>query len=191
MRGFFFFRCLHTFDKTITDYLLMKYLSFVLVIILIYTACSSDSNTNPVKNDDPASGFVRGYSDGTSWYSNQITTNLDQNIRTIKSTQILSNDPKFSSSILELKVSASLPGGLYSIGENEPGYTYFVKAYYTRVAKSGYTNEFYKAYFDSVSYMTINKNSSKELDAVFNFSARTDDSTKFVNFTGGVIKINY
>lgn len=169
----------------------MKFLSLVLFIAIIYAGCSSDSDTNPVNNDKPASGFVRGYSNGTSWYSNQITTNLSQNVRTIKSTQTLTNDPKFSSSILELKVSASLPPGLYSIGENEPGYTYFVKAYCTLVAKSGYVNEFYRAYFDSVSYMTINKNTSQELDAVFNFLARTDDSTKFISFTNGVIKINY
>jgi len=39
--------------------------------------------------------------------------------------------------------------------------------------------------------MTINKISDKDLDASFNFNARTDDSTKTVSLTGGSVLIDY
>jgi len=39
--------------------------------------------------------------------------------------------------------------------------------------------------------MTVNIISDKDLDATFNFNARTDDLTKTVSLTGGSVIIEY
>ena len=168
----------------------MKLFYFLFYFLLLIIGCSSSDDSNPIGTEKNATGFVRGNIDGSDWYSNQITTSKSSNTRIVKATQKFTNHPIFSSSIIELRISVSQAGRL-GIGENEPGFTYYVKAYYTLVSRSGTEDEHYKAYFDNISYMTINRISDKDLDAVFNFNGRVDDSTKTISLTGGSVQINY
>lgn len=168
----------------------MKLYYLLFPILILFTSCSSHDDSNPVSTEKTATGFVRGNLNGANWYSNEITTSKIVNTRIVKATQKLTNHPIFSSSIIELRISVSQTGRL-GIGENEPGFTYYVKAYYTLVSRSGTEDENYKAYFDNISFMTINRISDKDLDAAFNFNARTDDSTKTISLTSGSVLIDF
>jgi hypothetical protein len=168
----------------------MKFFYLLFSFLLLFIGCSSNDDSNPIDTEKNATGFVRANINGSNWYSNQITTSKSSNTRVVKAIQELPNHPIFSSSKLELRISVSQTGRL-GIGENEPGFTYYVKAYYTLVSRTGTEDEYYRAYFDNISYMTINRISDKDLDAVFNFNGRVDDSTKTVSVTAGSVQINY
>lgn len=168
----------------------LRLLGSIITICILFCSCSKEDSSNPVNTDKTAVGYVRANIESTNWYSNKIITSKSGNTRTVKATLEIQNDPLFSSSILEFKISVNQTGA-YGIGEDEPGYKYYVKAYYTLVSKTGLSDEKYKAYYDNVSLMTINKITDTNLDAVFTFDCRTDDSTKFLSFTTGGIKIDY
>jgi len=168
----------------------MKFLIIITIAFLIVNGCSSDDESNPITNEKSATGFVRGNVNGSNWYSNKITTSKSGNTRIVKATLDSSNDPLYKSTTLEFRISVN-QSGVFGIGENEPGYTYYVKAYYTLVSRSGTEDENYKAYFDNISFMTINRISDKDLDATFNFNGRTDDSTKTISLSSGSVLIDF
>ena len=80
---------------------------------------------------------------------------------------------------------------VFGNSENEPGFNYFVKAYYTLFTQSRSADITHKAHFDNISILTISAISDKNLDADFIFNARTDDSLNTVEFTNGAIQIDY
>lgn len=168
----------------------MKFFVLFIIVLFILNGCSKDDNSNPVNPEKNATGFVRGDVNGTNWYSNKITTIKSGNTRIVKATQDFTNDPIFSSSILEFRIGVG-QSGVSGIGEDEPGLKYYVKAYYTLVSRSGTNDENYKAYFENISFLTINRITDKDLDAAFTFTARTDDSLKTIVFTNGSIQIAY
>jgi len=168
----------------------MKFLTFITLVLLIVNGCSSNDESNPITNEKSATGFVRGSVNGSSWYSNKITTSKSGNTRTVKATLDSSNDPLYKSTILEFRISVNQTG-VFGIGENEPGFQYVVKAYYTLVSRSGSADVTHKAHFDNVSTLTIDAISDKNLDADFIFNARTDDSLSTVVFTNGAIQIDF
>jgi hypothetical protein len=168
----------------------MKFLTFITLVLLIVNGCSSNDESNPITNEKSATGFVRGNVNGSSWYSNKITTSKSGNTRTVKATLDSSNDPLYKSTILEFRISVNQTG-VFGIGENEPGFQYVVKAYYTLVSRSGSADLTHKAHFDNVSTLTIGAISDKNLDADFIFNARTDDSLSTVVFTNGAIQIDF
>lgn len=168
----------------------MKFTTLIAFVLLIMAGCSSENDSNPVSTEKNATGFVRGTVNGVSWYSNKITTSKSGNTRTVKATQEFTNDPIFKNSILEFRISVN-QAGTFGIGENEPGYTYSVKAYYTLISRSGSADVIYKAYYEALKDLIINRISDKNLDANYSFNARTDDSLRTVSFTSGAIQIDY
>lgn len=175
---------------TFTNKADMKFLTFITLALLIIVGCSSEDESNPVVTEKNATGFVRGYVNGSNWYSNKITTSKSGNTRVVKATLDYSNDPTYKSSILEFRISINQTG-VFGIGENEPGYTYYVKAYYTLIAHSGSTAPTHKAHYDNISTLTISSISDKNLDADFLFNAVTDDSSSAIVFTNGAIQIDF
>ncbi len=175
---------------TFTNKADMKFLTFIVLVLLTFSGCSSEEDSNPVDTEKIATGFVRGYVNGSNWYSNKITTSKSGNTRVVKATLDYSNDPTYKSSILEFRISINQTG-VFGIGENEPGYTYYVKAYYTLIAKNGSAAPTHKAHYDNVSTLTISSISEKNLDADFLFNAVTDDSLSAVVFTNGAIQIDF
>jgi hypothetical protein len=168
----------------------MKLFYLLFPFLILFTSCSSDDDSNPVSTEKIATGFVRGTVNSSSWYSNKITTSKSGNTRIVKATQEFTNDPVFKNSILEFRISVN-QAGTFGIGENEPGYTYSVKAYYTLISRSGSADVIYKAYYESLKDLIINRISDKNLDANYSFNARTDDSLRTVSFTNGAIQIDY
>jgi len=168
----------------------MKFIILLAAILFAITGCSKDENTNPVDNSNNATGFVKGNVNSVSWYSDKITISKTSTTLTITAKQNFTNDAKFASSELTFKISVTQPQ-VYGIGENEPGFIYYVKAYYKLISHSGAEDENYKAYFENVSFMTINRLTDNNLDATYNFNAYTDDRSKAVIFTNGAIQIDY
>lgn len=80
---------------------------------------------------------------------------------------------------------------VFGNSENEPGFKYVVKAYYTLFTQSRSADITHKAHFDNISILTLSAISDKNLDADFIFNARTDDSLNTVEFTNGAIQIDY
>ena len=168
----------------------MKFSIFLVLITLFYFGCSNSDDSNPVITEKNATGFVRGNVNGSSWYSNKITTSKSGNTRVVKATLDYSNDPIFKSSILEFRISVNQVG-VFGIGEDEPGLNYVVKAYYTLISRSGSADQNHKAHYDNISTLTISSISDKNLDADFLFNAITDDSLSAVVFTNGAIQIDF
>jgi hypothetical protein len=168
----------------------MKLLVLISAALLIFGSCSNSNDNNPVNTEKNATGFVRGNVNGSSWYSNKITTSKSSNTRVIKATLDSSNDPVYKSTVLEFRISVNQTG-VFGIGEDEPGYNYAVKAYYTLVSRSGTADVKYKAHYDNVSLLTISAISDKNLDADFLFNAVTDDSSSAVVFSNGAIQIDF
>lgn len=168
----------------------MKLSYLLFPFLIIFTSCSSDDDSNPVSTEKTATGFVRGTVNSSSWYSNKITTSKSGNTRIVKATQEFTNDPVFKSSILEFQISVN-QAGTFGIGENEPGFTYSVKANYTLISRNGSADVNYKAYYEYLKDLIINRISDKNLDANYSFNARTDDSSRTVSFTSGAIQIDY
>jgi len=168
----------------------MKFYYLIFSLLLFISACTNNDESNPIIAEKNATGFVRGTVNSSSWYSNKITTSKSGNTRIVKATQEFTNDPVFRSSMLEFRISVN-QAGTFGIGENEPGYTYSVKAYYTLISRSGSADVIYKAYYESLKDLIINRISDKNLDANYSFNARTDDSLRTVSFTNGAIQIDY
>lgn len=166
------------------------FITLLTVLLLILFNCSKNGEDNPVANESTATGFIRASVNGASWYSNNIVTSKSSNTRYFKATQQITNDTKFSSSIIEFWISINQTGQ-FAIGENDPGYSYAVRAAYTLKSKSGTEDETYKAYFRDYSYLTVNQLSSISLDANFIFRALNEDSSKSVIATEGVIKVDF
>ena len=168
----------------------MKSFALILVLMTIFFGCSK-KDSNPVVDDTkPATGYIRGYVNGDSWYTNSIRTGKSGVTRIVRATQNLSNNQNYSSAVLEFKISVNQPGN-FGIGEDEPGYVYFVKAYYTLVGKNGHADQLYKAYYEDTSLLTITEYDDTHLYGTYNFIAHTDDTLHTVEFTNGSIQINY
>lgn len=168
----------------------MKSLFLLLLSFVFFVSCSKNDDPIPVDPNVPATGYIRGYINGESYYSNSITTNKTGQTRTVTAKQNITNSQVFSSSVLEFKISVNQPGN-FGIGEDEPGYVYFVKAKYTLVGKNGNANEIYKAYYEDTSLLTMTEYDSDHLYGSFNFIAHTDDTLHTILFTNGAIQIDY
>ena len=168
----------------------MKLVFLFLVSIVFLSGCSKKEEATPVDTGVKATGYIRGYINSVNWYSNSITTSKSGVTREIKATQNLSNNQNYSSAILEFKISVNQPGN-FGIGEDEPGYVYFVRAYYTLIGKNGNSDLKYTAYYEDTSLLTIDEYDSDHLYGSFNFIARTADTLNTIQFTGGSIQIDY
>lgn len=168
----------------------MKIFFLLSLSLIVLVGCSTNENSNPVSKEYTATGFMRASVNGGSWYSNQVLTSKSGNVRYLKSEQPIVNNSKFLSSVLEMWIGINQAGQV-GIGEDEPGFTYGVRATYTLKSISGSQDEKYKAYFQDYSFLTINRISNTNLDAVFIFRAFTDDTLKSIVVSDGVIKLDF
>jgi hypothetical protein len=168
----------------------VKYLVILFLLIVTTVSCSKKDDNNPVDTSVSASGYIRGYVNSVNWYSNSIRTSKTGQTRIVKATQEFSNNQNYSSAILEMKISVNYIG-TFGIGEDEPGFVYFVRAYYTLVGKNGNANELYTAYYKDTSELVISEYDDNHLYGTFNFVANTNDTLNTILFTNGSIQITY
>lgn len=160
----------------------MKYLSLILLSILL-TGCKEETENPSEPGENTASGYVRSYIDGINWEAADIYAS--------KSGSVIKISAIKNSSEIKLEIININQPGNFSIGENEPGYTYFIKAKYIQKAAGGTDEKVYSAYFREYSYLNISDISDGSLDADFIFIAYNSDFTDSVNVTNGAINIDY
>ena len=81
--------------------------------------------------------------------------------------------------------------GTFGIGEDEPGFKYFVKASYTLKSAGAAPDKKYTADYRDYSVFDMSRIDDKGLDATFIFVAYFKDFLDSLNFTSGVVKIDY
>jgi hypothetical protein len=167
-----------------------KYL-FLIPLILLLSNCSKDDNSIVVDTDYTANGFLRGKINNVTWSANKIEAHKQASTIYITGTQNFDEGSLYSSSVINFRIINLSQPVLSGIGENEPGYQYFVKANYTLKFADGSNDKVYTAYFRDYSFMDLTRINSKGIDATFIFKAYTGDFSDSVVVTNGVFKIDY
>lgn len=164
---------------------ILLFFSFVLI-----AGCSKDEATAPVQAENTVYGFVRGEINGSSWYADKITLVERNNIKYIKATKNIFDNPTYSSSEINFRLINISQPVVYAIGENEPGYVYAVKADYILKAKNG-ADKVLKAYYLEYSQMDISRINDKSLEAEFIFKAYDEFFTDSVEIVNGKINLDF
>ncbi len=164
---------------------------YLIPVILILISCSKEENPLDEEENNTATGFIRGNVENTSWFADEIQAYNQASIIYITGTQKIDNSPVYTSSILNFKIINISQTGTFGIGEDEPGFKYFVKASYTLKSARADPDKKYTAYFRDYSFFEISRINDKGLDADFIFVAYSQDFSDSVNFKSGVIKIDY
>lgn len=160
-------------------------------MILLLISCSKEENPINGEEDHTATGFIRGNVKNASWFADDIQAYKQARTIYITGTQKIDNSPVYTSSILNFKIINLSQTGTFGIGENEPGFIYFVKASYTLKSAGAEPDKKYTAYFRDYSFLEMSRINDKGSDGTFIFVAYTQDFSDSVNFTSGVFKIDY
>ena len=167
-----------------------KFLYWIPVILLLIS-CSKEDNPINGEEDHTATGFLRGNVENASWFADKIQAYKQSSIIYITGTQKINNSSAYTSSILNFKIINISQTGTFGIGEDEPGFKYFVKASYTLKSAGAAPDKKYTAYYRDYSVFDMSRIDDKGLDATFIFVTYSQDFLDSVNFTSGVIKIDY
>jgi len=166
-----------------------KYYALFIVFLLIIS-CSNNDENNPADPNHTATGFMRAKINNTSWFADKIQAYRQSNSLYIIGTEDNASTPIFSSSEIRFQIINLTQPGTYGIGEDEPGYRYFVKANYILYSATGITNLTYTAYYLNYSTMNISRINADNFAADFIFRAFVDSTTS-VDVTDGVIDISF
>ena len=166
-----------------------KYYALFIVFLLIIS-CSNNDENNPADPNHTATGFMRTKINNISWFADKIEAYRQSNSLYIIGTQDSTGVPQFSSSEIKFQIINLSQPGTYGIGEDEPGYEYFVKAKYILYSGTGVVNIIYSAYYLNYSTMNISRINADSFTADFIFRAFIDSTTS-VNITDGVIDIRF
>lgn len=168
---------------------MFKYILSILVLVII-SGCSKEDSPVETSGAKKANGYIRGEMNNGSWYSSSITIDEKNNTIFIKAVQTLTGNPNYSSSEINFRLINISQPILYGIGENEPGYVYFVKADYTLKGKNG-SDVVYNAYHRDYSLMKINRFTENGIEADFNFIAYTNSFSDSIDISNGKIDISF
>ncbi len=160
-------------------------------MILLVISCSKEENPIDRKENLTATGFISGNVENANWFADKIQAYKQSSIIYITGTQKIDNSSVYASSILNFKIINISQTGSFGIGEDEPGFKYFVKASYTLISTRAAPDRKYTAYYRDYSVFDMSRINDKGLDATFVFVAYSQDFSDSVNFTSGVIKIDY
>ena len=159
-------------------------------LTLILLSCSKDDN--PIVDPDyTATGFIRGRINNVTWFADKIEAHKQGSTIYITGTQNPDSGSIYSSTQINFRILNLSQPMLAGIGENEPGYEYFVKADYTLKFADGSNDKVYTAYYRDYSTMDLTRINDKGLDATFIFKAYTEFFTDSIDVTSGVFNIDY
>ena len=167
-----------------------KYLVWIPLTLLLLS-CSKDDNPIVVDPDYTATGFIRGRINNVTWFADKIEAHKQASTIYITGTQNFDTSSIYTSSIINFRIINLSQPILAGIGEDEPGYEYFVKANYTLKFADGSNDKVYTAYYRDYSTMDLTRINDKGLDATFIFIAYSEDFSDSVDVTGGVFNIDY
>ena len=168
---------------------MIKYLVWIPLTLLLFS-CSKDDNPI-VDTDYTATGFLRGRISNVTWFADKIEAHKQASTIYITGTQNFDAGSLYSTSIINFRIINLSQPVTASIGEDEPGYVYFVKANYTLKFTDGTNDKVYTAYHRDYSEMDLTIINDKRVDATFLFKAYSEDFSDSVDVIDGVIKIDY
>lgn len=168
----------------------MRKIYFILILISIAVACSKEE-TNPVGNDNSANGFVRSKVNGISWFADDVQAYKQLSTLNIVATDVLEGNPNFTSSKIHLRLVNINQPGIFGIGEDEPGFKYFVKATYLLKPADNSADVVYTAYYVNFSTMNLTYIDEGRVEADFVFKAYSDNFEDSVTVVDGVIDIDF
>ncbi len=167
-----------------------KYLVWIPLTLLLFS-CSKDDNSIVGDTDNTATGFLRGKINNVTWFADKIEAYKQASTIYITGTQNFEAGSIYTSSKINFRIINLSQPVTSGIGENEPGYQYFVKANYTLKFKDGSNDKIYTAYFRDYSLMDLTRINNKGIDATFIFKAYTGNFSDSVIVTDGVFRIDY
>ena len=167
-----------------------KYLVWIPLVFLFFS-CSKDDNSIVPDPDYTASGFMRGKINNVTWSADKIEAHKQASTIYITGTQNFDAGSSYSATIIDFRIINLSQPVTAGIGEDEPGYVYFVKANYTLKYTDGSEDKVYTAYYRDYSTMDITIINDKRVDATFLFKAYSEDFSDSVYVTSGVMKIEY
>ena len=167
-----------------------KYLAWIPLTLLLFS-CSKDDNSIVIDTDYTATGFIRGRINNVTWFADKIEAHKQASTIYITGTQNFESGSIYTNSKIDFRIINLSQPVTAGIGENEPGYEYFVKADYTLKFADGSNDKVYTAYYRDYSTMDLTRINDKGLDATFIFKAYTEYFLDSVDVTGGVFNIDY
>jgi len=169
---------------------MIKYLVWIPLTLLLIS-CSKDDTSIVVDTDYTANGFFIGKINNVTWSADKIEAHKEASTIYITGTKNYDAGSSYSASKINFRIINLSQPGTAGIGENEPGYQYFVKANYTLKFADGSNDKVYTAYYRNYSLMNITRINDKGIDATFVFKAYSEDFSDSVVVTNGVFKIDY
>ncbi|GBD86249.1 hypothetical protein BMS3Abin03_00162 [bacterium BMS3Abin03] len=167
-----------------------KYLIWI-PLILFLVSCSKDDNSIVADTDYTATGFLMGKINTVTWSADKIEAHKEASTIYITGTKNYDAGSLYSASKINFRIINLTQPVTAGIGENEPGYQYFVKANYTLTFTDGSKDKVYTAYYRNYSLMNLTRINDKGIDATFIFKAYSGDFSDSVIVTDGVFKIDY
>lgn len=167
-----------------------KYLVWIPLILLLLS-CSKEDDSIVADTDYTANGFLIGKINSVNWSADKIEAHKEASTIYITGTKNFDAGSLYSASKINFRIINLSQPVTAGIGEDEPGYQYFIKANYTLKFADGSDDEVYTAYFRNYSLMNLTRINDRGIDATFIFKAYTEDFSDSVVVTDGVFKIDY
>ncbi len=163
---------------------------FLIFATSLFIGCSKD-DSSPVTPPNKVNGFMLCQINFSTWSAEELEVSREQNILHIKGRRAITGSATYSSSEINFRIINLSQPGTFGIGENEPGFQYFVKGKYTLIAKDNNLNKEFTAYYLDYSLMKINSILPKSIDAEFNMKLFNENFTDSLLITTGRMNLEF
>lgn len=168
----------------------MYKLLVLLNVIVLIAGCSKD-DSNPVDPPNNTSGFILCQVNSVQWSATGLEASKVQSTFHLKGTKEITGHSVFNASEIYLRIININQPGTFGIGENEPGFQYFVKGTFTFESEDGLQDQVFTAYYLDYSLMKINSITDKSIDAEFNIKLYNQDFSDSLFITNGRMNLNF
>jgi len=171
--------------------IISKYISVLTIFLAIFIASCSKDDSSPLPPSNKVNGFLICQVNFSTWSAEGLEVFRQQNTLHIKGRRAVTGSNIFTSSEINFRIINLNQPGTFGIGENEPGFQYFVKGSYTLIANEISQNIEFSAYYLDYSLMKINSITSKSIDAEFNMKLFNEDFSDSLLITTGRMNLEF
>lgn len=169
----------------------MNKILYLLIIIVVFIAGCETKVIDPFEDDTTATGSMICQINLSIWSASDVQVNKQRDTLLLKGKKILTGDSNYSYSEINFKFINTSRAGTFEIGEDEPGFKYFVKGDYRLKSSKGLPDVVYTAYYRDFSLMTIRDITDKNIQAEFKMKVYESDFADSLLITSGRISITY
>lgn len=166
------------------------YFVLILFLLTISASCNKD-DSSPVLPSNKVNGFMICQVNFSTWSAEGLEVSRQQNTLHIKGRRSVSGSNTFTASEINFRIINLNQPGTFGIGENEPGFQYFVKGSYTLISNEINQNIEFTAYYLDYSLMKINSITSKSIEAEFNMKLFNEDFSDSLLITTGRMNLEF